>query len=109
MEKADIYSALVRAVPMTPIVAQLVPENELRALVFAARDVVFTAQPDSDGKLDELDRISERFSDLVDTTGIASEREELRRSAQSVLLWLNANCMTVPPIHHIRALVEAAQ
>lgn len=112
-------TALVRAFHAGPVEALLVPEELLVALVLTAREVVFRPDMFDDGSgpkhllprdlIDSLDQTSEPFADMLDLPFSEStiRRGELCVSAGHVRDWLDAGCITIPPAHHIRALVES--
>lgn len=114
MDKSELGALLRGVIPAEPIVAVIVPESDLKALALAARTAVFDIDETRLRRhgerraLLELDRASELFADLldVDIPGLVGG-SELRRSAEHVRAWLDAGCITLPPVGHIRALVEA--
>ena len=112
MDSNEMTRALVSAFPAPgPVPALLVSEAEFVALVLAARDVVNNEEDNmvSTRDLAALDRASEPFSDLLGPLlEYGSDRnEQTRNAADLVLAWLDADCMTIPPVHHLRVLVEA--
>jgi len=115
IESADLGKVLGRAFPIGPTAALLVPEAELVALVLAAREVAFFPFDDLGeintplSLLDDLDRTSEPFADMLDLplTESTERRTMIVAAALHVRAWLDAGCITLPPIHDIRSLVEA--
>jgi hypothetical protein len=112
MDRADMTRELNRAYQVEPPVpAVVVPERDLAELTAAARELA--AWPDGgvdlEGGLTILDALSEPFADMLDLPhDAASQRlRELRASRDHVAAWLDAGCITLPPVHHIRALVES--
>lgn len=121
MRREDIGAALSQALTVQPVVSVLVPVDMLASFVIAAREVSFAPDVLADGLsvkrlvpenlVLELDRASEAFADMADLGPAIdrqfAEREELRGSVGIVRDWLDAGCITLPPEHHIRALVES--
>lgn len=116
MDRSDLGPAFKRAFQVGPTAALLVPEADIVALTLAARETTFAATPSygpncnvPKGLLDDLDKTSEPFADMLDLpfSEASARRERLVQSAEIVRNWLDAGCLTIPPVYHIRSLMEA--
>lgn len=119
MDRADVGRALDRALRIGPTAALLVPEAELVALVMAARQAVFCPDMFNPGDgpkhmlppqmLDDLDKTSEPFADMLDLpfSESSDRRKALQLAATHVRAWIDAGCITLPPVDDIRLLIGA--
>lgn len=119
MDRNELTAPLMRSFPMDPVAGLIVPEDDLVPLVLAARSVVFCPDMFRDetgvkhllapALVDDLDKTSEPFADMLDLpfAEATARRKELAVSLAIVTAWLDAECITLPPVHHIRALVDA--
>lgn len=109
MDRADFRNAIIRAVPLPePRPAVIVPEGDLARLTLAARETVFAVEPPT-VEVVELDVASEPFVDMLDLphAKATAVRAALRDAGNRVRMWIDAGCITLPPVKDIRALVEA--